>query len=168
MIMAQDEGRFGRINDPHRCWAGKGTRPKVGKQVIREYVYVFTAVCPTLGKMSSLILPRTDIDMMNIFLRQVSEEYKDNFIIMQVDGAGWHRSNKLNIPENIRFVFQPAYSPELNPVELIWRELKSKDIANIVFDSLDELIEALITGLRRLINDCQGVKTLTSLSHLLL
>lgn len=166
--MAQDEGRFGRINDTHRCWARKEIRPKVGKQIIREYMYVFAAVCPVSGQMSSLILPRVDVDMMNIFLRQVSEDFEEYFIIMQVDSAGWHRSNKLKIPENIRLIFQPPYSPEVNPVELIWRELKSKDISNIVFNSLDEVIEALINGLRRLINDSQKIKSLTSLSHLLL
>ena len=37
--MFQDEARFGRINDPKRCWSPKRTRPTVGKQIIREYTF---------------------------------------------------------------------------------------------------------------------------------
>jgi hypothetical protein len=43
-------------------------------------------------------LPFANTDMMNIFLENVSQEFKDNEVIMQVDGAGWHRSNDLKIP----------------------------------------------------------------------
>jgi hypothetical protein len=38
-LMFQDEARFGRINDPRRCWAPKGFRPEVGLQIVREYTY---------------------------------------------------------------------------------------------------------------------------------
>ena len=52
---------------------------------------------------------------MNLFLLQVSQEFSDYFVILQLDKASWHRSNALKIPENIRLIFQPAYSPELMP-----------------------------------------------------
>ena len=45
-----------------------------------------------LGKMTSLILPYANTDMMNLFLEEVSNDFKDYFVIMLVDGAGWHRS----------------------------------------------------------------------------
>ena len=47
--MFQDEARFGRINDPKRCWSPKRTRPTVGKQIIREYTYAYGAVSPRDG-----------------------------------------------------------------------------------------------------------------------
>jgi hypothetical protein len=56
-MMAQDEGRFGRITRPHACWAPPGVRPLAPAQVVREAVYAFAAVAPSLGKMCSLILP---------------------------------------------------------------------------------------------------------------
>ena len=68
----QDEGRFGRISELQSCWAPKGIRPEVAQQIIREYLYVYAAVCPALGKMTALILPWANTAMMNIFLEEVS------------------------------------------------------------------------------------------------
>ncbi len=70
-----------------------------------------------LGKMTSLILPYSNTEMMNLFLKHVAEDFRDYFVIMLVDNAGWHRSEALVEPENIRLVYLPPYSPELNPVE---------------------------------------------------
>jgi hypothetical protein len=55
--MFQDEGWFGRINDPRRCWAPPGIRPDVGKQIVREFTYVYAAISPTYRVLDSLILP---------------------------------------------------------------------------------------------------------------
>jgi hypothetical protein len=88
LLFAQDEGRFGRISDVRRAWSPLGTRPQAPRQVIRSYLYVFTAVCPALGKMTSLILPWANTEMMNIFLRQVAEDFSDYFILMLTDQAG--------------------------------------------------------------------------------
>ena len=60
--------------------------------------------------------------MMNLFLQQVSVEFADYFVVMQVDKAAWHRSNALKVPENIRLIQPPDYSPQLMPVEHIWED----------------------------------------------
>jgi hypothetical protein len=82
--MTQDEGRFGRVSIPRSSWAPMGTRPMVPRQIVREAFYVYSAVCPSLGKMSSLILPYANTEMMNLFLANVSEEFIENEIIMLV------------------------------------------------------------------------------------
>jgi len=133
--MVQDEARFGRICEPRRCWAPAGIRPHTPKQAIRQAVYAFAAIAPQLGKLVALVLPSADTDMMNLFLQQVAQEVADSFILMQVDQAGWHRSRELQIPENIRLIFQPPYSPELTPVEHLWDELREKFFLNRVFSS---------------------------------
>jgi len=97
--MTQDEGRFGRVNIPKASWAPLGIRPVVGKQVVRQSFYVYCAVAPSLGIISSLILPFANTDMMNLFLDNVSKEFRNNEVIMQIDGAGWHRSKSLIIPK---------------------------------------------------------------------
>lgn len=68
-VMFQDEGRFGRINDPRRCWAPGGVRPSIGKQIIRGFTYVYAAVSPTDGVLDSLILPEVSAEAMSIFLQ---------------------------------------------------------------------------------------------------
>lgn len=100
---------------------------------MREYLYAYAAVAPALGQMVSLILPDASTAMMNRFLEEVSRVFSTYFIIMQVDGAGRHRANDLVVPENIRLISQPAYSPELNPVEHIWDELREKHFHNRCF-----------------------------------
>jgi hypothetical protein len=105
--MVQDEARFGRMCDPRRCWAPPGMRPHAPQQAIRQAVYAFAALAPQLGKLVALLLPYADTAMMNLFLQHVSGAFAESFIIMQVDQASWHRSSELQVPENIRLLFQP-------------------------------------------------------------
>ena len=67
-VLFQDEARFGRINEPKRCWAAPGLRPKVKSQFVREFTYAYSAVCPKDGQMVSLILPDTNTQGMNLHL----------------------------------------------------------------------------------------------------
>ena len=68
-VMFEDEGRFGRISDPSSCWAPKGMRPIVHKQMVREYTYAYAAVDPQEGEVDSLILPNMYATTMSVFLR---------------------------------------------------------------------------------------------------
>lgn len=164
--MTQDEGRFGRVNIPRSSWAPMGTRPLVPRQIVREAFYVYSAVCPSLGKMSSLILPYANTEMMNLFLANVSEEFIENEIIMLVDGAGWHKSKELKIPYNIHFIIQPPYSPEVNPTEHIWDEIREKYLHNKIFSSLKETINRVSNGIRELSSKNELIKSMTLFSYL--
>ena len=46
-----------------------------------------------------------------------------------LDGAGWHSSKTLVVPENISLLPLPPYSPELNPVENVWQYLRANWLA---------------------------------------
>jgi transposase len=165
-LCSQDEGIFGRINPPRACWAPEGVRPKVPRQIVRAYVYVYTAVCMATGKMTSLILPYANTDMMNLFLAQVAQDFKEFFVIMLIDQAGWHMAKKLKVPENIRLLPQPPHSPELNPVEHIWEDLREKAMLNKAFKSLDQVEEALCCRLRQLESDPKMVRSMTDFPYL--
>jgi len=161
MIMFQDEARFGRINSPHKCWV-QGERPVVYCQIVREYTYAYAAVSPFDGTMVSLILPVVSFIAMNIFLGEVAKRLSDKIILMFMDQAGWHTAKDLNIPANIIPVFLPAYSPELNPTEHIWDELREKYFHNCTFDSIDGVEDRLEIGLRDLENYKELVQSATS------
>ena len=166
LIMAQDEGRFGRINIPRASWAPIGKRPFAPRQVVREAFYAYCAVCPSLGKMSSLLLPYANTDMMNLFLDQVSKDFNHNEIIMQVDGAGWHKSKDLKIPPNIHFIIQPPYSPEVNPVEHIWDEIREKKLHNKAFKTISKTMDDVSEGINELSNNHEYLKSMTFFPHL--
>jgi hypothetical protein len=164
--VVQDEGRFGRISEARRAWAPPGIRPVAPKQIVREYIYVFAAVCPELGKLSSLILPRADTEMMNLFLENMSKEFSDSFLIMIMDQAGWHFSKNIRLPDNIRCIPLPPHSPELNPVEHIWEELREKNLHNIAFNSLDNLENTLCRGILDLMDNPDAVRSMTDFDYL--
>jgi transposase len=71
----------------------------------------------------------------------------------------------LRIPATIRLIAQPAYSPELNPVEHIWEELREKQLANLALSSLDEVIDKVCDGLNQLEADPERLRSLTSFPH---
>ena len=166
LIMAQDEGRFGRIDRPRRCWAPKPVRPLVPRQIVRESVYVFAAVCAALGRVTALILPTVNTAMMTLFLAHVAREFADSFIILLVDRAGWHTSQRLPVPENIRLLPLPARSPELNPAEHLWEDLREKTLANRSFSSLRLLENTLCEGLSHLAVNPARVRTLTDFPYM--
>lgn len=146
-VMFQDEGRFGRISLPRRCWAPPGIRPVCGAQIIREYIYAYSAISPVDGVIDSLIAPRADAGIMTIFLQQIADRFADEFIIMFMDKASWHTAGKLNVPDNMKLLFLPPYSPQLNPVEHLWKEVREKYFANTVFNSLDAVENHLMEAL---------------------
>jgi transposase len=85
---------------------------------------------------------------MSIFLSEVSKRHKGEFIVMVMDGAGWHRSEDLDIPKNIRILCLPPYSPQLNPVEHIWDELREKSFSNKVFKDMKSVENLLVESLK--------------------
>jgi len=155
--MFQDEARFGRINDPRRCWAPRGVRPQVGARIVREYTYAFAALSPHDGTLDTLVLPEVNAFAMSVFLAEVAQRHPHDDILMVLDGAGWHRAKDLRIPENMRLLPLPPYSPELNPVEHLWEEIREKWFPNLVFDSLTGVEDRLVEALAALENSPQRV-----------
>ena len=88
---------------------------------------------------------------MNIFLREFAKVNRNQKIAIVMDGAGWHKSDKLIIPKNIRIIILPPYSPELNPTEKLWQYIKDHTIKNRIYKTLHELEDTV----------CEFVKTLT-------
>lgn len=149
-LMFQDEARFGRISDVRHCWDKKPSRPLVCARVTQQYTYAYGAVSPVDGRFDSLILPQVNGACMQAFLDEIAARYPDENIVMVIDGAGWHRSQELKLAENVRTLLLPPYSPELNPQEHVWDELREKFFHNRAFDSLGALEAHLEEGLKSL------------------
>lgn len=160
--MFQDEARFGRISDPRHCWCPAGFRPEVPVQIVREYSYAFAAISPHDGTLDSLILPEVSAETMSLFLAEVAARHADELIMMVMDQAGWHKAKNLKVPENIRLIWLPPYSPQCNPVEHIWDEIREKWFANKVFQSLDAVEDTLVEALVSLEQHQKKVLGLTS------
>ncbi len=90
-----------------------------------------------------LIMPYCNTVCMNTFLEEMSKNYPDDDILMVCDGAAWHKSNGMKIPENITLLNIPPYTPEMNPIEQIWRELRTQGFRNEVFQTLEKVVDRL-------------------------
>ncbi len=100
-------------------------------------------------------------DCLQIFLNEVAARYPDERLVMLLDGAGWHRSGALILPDNLRLLPLPPYSPELNPVEPLWDDLREKYFHNRAFDSIDALEQPLESALSNYENNPGCVASLT-------
>ena len=68
------------------------------------------------------------------------------------DGAMWHKSNGLVIPRNIHIIHIPPYTPEMNPIEQIWKEIRKRGFRNEVFKTLEHVVERLCETIKNLPN----------------
>ena len=161
-LLFQDEARFGRISDIRRCWCPKPLRPMCQAMVTQEYTYAYAAVCVSDGELDTLILPHVNGDCMQIFLDEVAARHPQERLLMVLDGAGWHQSESLQLPANLRLLRLPPYSPELNPVEHLWDDLREKAFHNRVFESIDALEEHLTIALRAMELDQPRVRSIVS------
>lgn len=152
-LMFQDEAGFGRINKPKYCWCEKGIRPSVPCHHIREYRYAYGAVEPMTGDSCFLVIPYCNTECMNMFLRELSKQYAEDIILLCCDGAVWHKSKALVIPQNIRLFNIPPYTPEMNPIEQIWKELRKMGFRNEVFATLEKVVDRLCDMICALTSD---------------
>lgn len=157
--MFEDEAGFGRINKPKYCWCRKGVRPSVPCHHIREYRYAYGAVEPLTGESFFLVLPYSNTVCMNIFLAELSKGHPDDIIILVLDGASWHRSESLIVPENIQLFYLPPATPEMNPIEQIWSWIRRHGFRNEVFQTLEKVVDRLCDTICSLSNST--IKSIT-------
>jgi hypothetical protein len=160
--MFMDEARFGRMNRPVRCWAPPGVRPVVDCQTVREYTYAYGAVCPHDGALHLLIMPTMHGACFELFAAEVSRRHPGELVVLVCDGAGSHTAKELSLPDNIRILTLPPYSPELNPAEQLWDLIRERRFANNAYDTLDEVERELAEELRALEEDRSAIQSLTS------
>jgi transposase len=150
LIFHQDEARFGQQGTLTRVWAPKGSRPAAVRQTEYAYLWVVGAVCAETGQAEAILAPHLNTDVMNVFLREFSRSLaSDVHAVLLWDGAGFHRSGKLQVPENVSLVELPPYSPQLNPIENLWHYLRSHHWSNRWYADYDALMDAAIDAWRK-------------------
>jgi putative transposase len=151
--MFQDEAGFGRISDPAGCWAPPKTRPVVPSQRIRQYKTVYGAVSVFDGESIFVVLEKSNTENMNIFLKALVEKFPDDLILLCMDRASWHKSTDMIRPPNIQFFYIPPRTPEMNPIEIVWREIRKLGFKNKLFDSIDCVVKKFLEVVGMLTND---------------
>jgi transposase len=165
-IMFADEARFGRMNRPRPCWAPTGTRPGVAAQLIREYIYLYGAVSPKDGRCAYLIMPTSNTACFQAFLDVLAHKFARQDILLVLDGAPNHRCGELAVPGNIRLLYLPPYSPELNPKENIWDEIREKIFKNYALKSMDVVQAKLKEAILYMERNPKLVRSITSFPYI--
>jgi len=75
---------------------------------------------------------------MNKFMQKLADKYPTDRIVLVCDNAGWHKSQYIKIPDRMTLAYIPAYTPEMMPMEQIWREIRTR-LGNKYFNSLKEV-----------------------------
>ncbi|MDT6079133.1 IS630 family transposase [Streptococcus pneumoniae] len=151
-LMYQDEAGFGRISKLGSCWSPIGVGPHVHSHYIREFRYCYGAVDAHTGESFFLIAGGCNTEWMNAFLEELSQAYPDDYFLLVMDNAIWHKSSTLKIPTNIGFAFIPPYTPEMNPIEQVLKEIHKRGFKNKAFRTLEDVMNQLqdvIQGLEK-------------------
>ena len=146
----------------------------VACQHIRQYKTVYGAVEPESGDAFYQVYKGSNKENMSCFLRALSQRFPDHIILLVLDNASWHMTQSENskrrsknktakskfktperliIPDNIRLTYVPPRTPEMNPIEIIWREIRSRGFKNILFDSLQAVVDKFYEVVENISND---------------
>lgn len=147
----QDESRFGLLTRNGKALTAKGIKPICLFQHVFKSTYVFGAFSPYNGDSLVMELPNCNGENFQIFLDELSKKEPCQYKVMILDNGAFHKAKCLNIPENIGLIFLPPYSPELNPAELVWLNMKRKT-TNVTYKTMeilklriDEIVCEMIT-----------------------
>ena len=98
-----------------------------------------------------------------IFLNQLSEKNPEEFKVVILDNGAFHKGKALIVPKNIFLLFLPPYSPELNPAELVWLNMKRKT-TNVIYKTMDEHKEEINKIVKNMMNE-EYIKKLCAFSY---
>ena len=164
VVMFQDEGRFGTMTTIGRQWCAKGDDFVVKTKQGRENMYSYAAVSPADGLLITGNHEKSNMEAMKIFLEKVAASVKHRPVVMFLDRAAWHTSMKLIVPDNIKLYFLPPTSPQLNPVEHLWKYIRTEKFHNVIFDTISDVYNAVAEAIAEL--STEKIKTLCACSYL--
>jgi len=152
--------RYGLISNFHRSWSKVGERTIVDSQQSFENRYLFSAVSPLTGDSFNLIsIDGFDSEATHIFLLEFKKQYPDELVILVWDNAPCHRPKIHREIPGLIILFLPPYSPELNPAERYFEELR-KSTANRIFKTIEEQEVVIEKKLNELTKDIDAMKKL--------
>jgi transposase len=161
----QDEMRVGQKNGLVYQWARQGTRPRQPADQRYESAYRFGAVCPARDTGAALAMPSANTEAMQKHLDEIGRNVTPGaHAIVLLDQAGWHTTEKLEIPKNLTLLPIPPASPELNAAENIWQYLRQTYLANRIFKDYDEIIAACCEAWRRLEAETGRIRSIATRS----
>lgn len=144
-VWVMDEMRFGLHSFTRKVWITGKERPVAPSQQHYQWGYLYGAVGVSHGRSEFLFAETVDQEHLTCYYEQIGRSDPAAVHVIVQDGAGFHlRDGDPRLPENVRIILLPPYSPELNPAEKLWDQIKDA-ICNQVFTTI-ETLQTIITG----------------------
>jgi transposase len=143
-LWAVDEHRIGLKPILSKAWTLPGQRPIAPVEHRYEWRYLVGFVHPASGRTVWHLATTVNIELFSVELEAFAREVgagPTKQIVLVLDGAGWHVSPKLAVPEHVHLLFLPPHSPELQPAEHLW-SLTNTALTNRHFASIEALEDA--------------------------
>lgn len=155
-----DEMRYGLMSNYRRSWSRIGKRTEWKNQQEFANGYLYSAAAPISGDSFHLIGFK-DANSLNtkIFLEKLKEAHPKRHLIVILDNAPFHKLKILRLMEGLTLIFLPPYSPQLNPAERFFEELR-KATANQIFDTLEAHEKKIEEKVIEYGNDAKALKGL--------
>ncbi len=144
-----------------RVWAPVGERPIAHGHHRFEWLYVTAFVSPATGESFWYVSNGVSKPFFEALLRLFAGEAgagRERRIILMLDNAGWHGEAGLVVPDGVRLVFQPAYTPEMQPAETLWT-LVDEPVVNQHIPTLEALDDIISTRCAALAGDRPNIRS---------
>ena len=161
-VFSQDETRYGLLPVINRRITLRGIKPVAEIDARFESVYLYGAIEPLTGDSFFLEFSHITSECFQCFIEMFSEAFSESLNVLVLDNGRFHHAKSLEIPENIVLLFLPPYSPELNPIERLWQDMKTKLFVQ-TYKTL-ETLQAKVTEILGNYSETEIAK-LTGFSH---
>ena len=189
------DARTGRQGTLTRVWAKRGSRPRAPRDTRSDWTFArspepvaltgsrFGAVCPGCGTAAGRVPPFVNTAAMNAHLAGIAGMVAPGaHAILILDGAGWHSSKNLAVPDNISLLPLPPYSSAPDQVRgypgsspglswsrtpdqvrgWLWAYLRANWRAISVFDDYAAILDACCLAWNRFADDPKTVTSITN------
>ena len=161
-VFSQDETRYGLLPVMRRRITRRGIKPVAEISLRYDSVYLYGAVEPLTGERFFFEFSHLTSDCFQYFMEKFSEAFSESLNLLVLDNGRFHQAKSLKIPENVVLLFLPPYSPELNPIERLWQDIKAK-LFTQTYKALEDM-QAKVTEILQ--NYCDAaIAKLTQFSH---
>jgi transposase len=147
-VFAQAETRLGLLPIIRRRITACGVQPVVTVTHQFDNFYLYGAVEPTTGESFFLELPYLNSATFQLWVEGFHAAFPDSDNIVVLDNGAFHKAKVLQWPPNVIPLVLPPYSPELNPIERLWRDLKDRLAAHVckTVEALSDAVCTIIQG----------------------
>lgn len=149
---------------PRLVWSLMGRRKACYYSGNHVRESVVGAVNPKSGAFESLILPYVNTETFQFFLDYFNKQLAGRHVLMVMDNASWHKSKCLNWG-TVLPVYLPPYSPDLNPIEVLWKVIKDRLFDVMPPKNGQELQDRIQTVIRQLYNNPQEVMSICKVKY---